>query len=250
MYGKLFPQMYDGTLGTKGPWQALITFQQFVILCDQHGILDMTASAIARRTTIPLEIITQGIAALLLPDPESRTPTEDGRRLVPLSEDRSWGWRVVNYEHYRQLKREEDRRGYHAQYYRTKRSVSAKSGIFETQPELNTTQHTQQIQPIAEAEAEAVNTITQPAGFDEFYKVYPRKVGRAAAAKAFKAVKASAILSNLLADIERRLTDGEWSATAEKIKFIPHPATYLSGRRWEDEPVGPAAATSAWEGAL
>jgi hypothetical protein len=88
-----------------------------------------------------------------------------------------------------------------------------------------------------------------PDGFDEFYKVYPRKVGRAAATKAFKAVKANGVLSNILTDIQRRLTDGEWTATAEKIRFIPYPATYLNGRRWEDEPIGPAAATSAWEGA-
>ena len=26
MYGKVFVQMYDGTLGTQGPWQALVTF--------------------------------------------------------------------------------------------------------------------------------------------------------------------------------------------------------------------------------
>ena len=37
MYGKLFAQMFDGTLATKGPWQALITFQQLVILADKHG---------------------------------------------------------------------------------------------------------------------------------------------------------------------------------------------------------------------
>jgi hypothetical protein len=51
MYGKLFSQMYDGTLATKGPWQALVTFQQLIILADKHGIVDMTPEAIGRRTT-------------------------------------------------------------------------------------------------------------------------------------------------------------------------------------------------------
>ena len=30
MYVKIFSQIYDGTLCTKGPWQALVTFQQLL----------------------------------------------------------------------------------------------------------------------------------------------------------------------------------------------------------------------------
>jgi hypothetical protein len=114
MYTKIFAQIYDGTLCTRGPWEALVTFQQMLILADQQGVVDLTPSAIARRTTIPLEIIEMGISALLLPDPESRTPTEEGKRIVPLSASRSWGWRIVNYKRYRELKREVDRRDYHS----------------------------------------------------------------------------------------------------------------------------------------
>jgi hypothetical protein len=141
MYAKVFAQMYDGSLCTQGPWEALVTFQQFLVLADQEGVVDMTAEAIARRTTIPLEIIERGIACLLLPDKKSRTPTEDGRRLLPLSAGRDWGWVVVNYVHYRQLKREADRREYHRDYWHKRK----------TQP----TQHTQPSQPIAEAKANA-----------------------------------------------------------------------------------------------
>ena len=56
MYSKLFASMYDGTLATQGPWQAIVTFQQMLILADPTGIVDMTATAISRRTTIPLDI--------------------------------------------------------------------------------------------------------------------------------------------------------------------------------------------------
>ena len=108
MYAKIFSQIYDGTLCTNGPWEALVTFQQLLILADQEGGVDMTIPAIARRTTIPREILERGIEALMLPDPESRTPTEEGRRIIPLSNGRSWGWRVVNYEKYRQIKREQE----------------------------------------------------------------------------------------------------------------------------------------------
>lgn len=141
MYGKMFRQMYHGTLATAGPWQALVTFQQFIVLADKEGIVDMTPEAISRETTIPLDIIKLGITALEQPDPDSRTPDEEGRRLVRLSETRSWGWRLVNYKHYRDLKREEDRKAYHRQYWHKRK--------------LNNSTKTQQTQPIAEAEAYA-----------------------------------------------------------------------------------------------
>ena len=103
MYGKLFSQMYDGTLATKGPWQALVTFQQLIILADQAGVVDMTPESISRRTTIPLEIISEGLKTLEEPDPSSRTPALEGRRIVRLSESRNWGWQIVNYDHYRKI---------------------------------------------------------------------------------------------------------------------------------------------------
>lgn len=146
MYAKVFSQMYDGSLCTQGPWEALVTFQQFLVLADQEGVVDMTASAIARRTTIPLEIIERGIACLLLPDKQSRTPAEDGRRLLPLSAGRDWGWVVVNYVHYRQLKREADRREYHRDYWHKRKTQHDNTPTQQTQ-------HTQPAQPIAEAEA-------------------------------------------------------------------------------------------------
>src|SRR5690242_15776897 len=139
MYGKIFSQIYDGTLATRGPWQALITFQQLIVLDNKNGEVEMTAEVIATRTTIPLEIIQIGLAALSQPDPESRTPTEEGRRIVLLSPRRSWGWRIVNYGHYRQIRNEEERREYHRLYMRKKRAavksiVKVSTGRDRSQP--------------------------------------------------------------------------------------------------------------------
>lgn len=111
-YVKIFESIYDGTLADN--WQAMVTFQQLLILCDQNGIVDMTPGAIHRRTGIPLDIITAGLSVLTAPDPQSRSPLEEGRRIVLLDPARSWGWRLVNHAHYRALmsaadKREADR---------------------------------------------------------------------------------------------------------------------------------------------
>jgi len=121
LYTKLFPSMFDGTLVTKGPWQALVTFQQMLILADETGVVDMTPGAISNRTTIPLDIIQTGIAALEQPDPDSRTPDLEGRRIVRLDEHRTWGWQIVNYQQFREIRDKEERRAYQREWLRNKR---------------------------------------------------------------------------------------------------------------------------------
>ena len=101
MYGKLFTKMYDGTL--HGKWEALVTFQQMIVLCDADGIVDMTPETIAARTSIPLHIIEKGIGILEAPDPYSRTPDHEGRRIERIDGHRPWGWRIVNHAKYTAL---------------------------------------------------------------------------------------------------------------------------------------------------
>ncbi|MGB7494121.1 MAG: hypothetical protein WBR26_27785 [Candidatus Acidiferrum sp.] len=115
--------MYGGTLASKGPWEALVTFQQFIVLANQHGEVDMTPEAISGRTTIPLEIIKRGIQALEQPDPDSRTPAAEGRRIVRLDDHRSWGWSLVNYEKYCHIQSDEERREYFRNYRRAEREA-------------------------------------------------------------------------------------------------------------------------------
>lgn len=109
MYGKIFESIYDGSLAC-GDWEALITFQQLIVLADKDGVVDMTSIALHRRTTLPLEIIEKGLKALQEPDPYSRSKGEEGRRIVLIDEDRGWGWIIVNYEYYRDLASREDKR--------------------------------------------------------------------------------------------------------------------------------------------
>jgi hypothetical protein len=119
MYGKLFSSMYDGTL--YGQWQAIVTLQQLVILADEDGVVDITPPAIAARTSIPLDIIETGIEQLSAADRYSRTPGEDGRRIVLVDEGRPWGWRIVNYRYYRDLASREQKKANDRQRIAAKR---------------------------------------------------------------------------------------------------------------------------------
>lgn len=108
MFAKIFEQIFDSSIAED--WQTRHVFEDLLKLCDRQGILDRTPEAIHRRTNVPLEIIKAGIAKLELPDPRSRNPEFEGRRIVRLDEHRDWGWRIVNYSYYRQIASEDQRR--------------------------------------------------------------------------------------------------------------------------------------------
>lgn len=75
--------------------------------------------------------------------------------------------------------------------------------------------------------------------FDAFWKQYPRKTGKPAAKKALKPVASQpgAIATGLAKWVEF------WNADRTEQRFIPHPATWLNQRRWEDDPPPTATVT-------
>lgn len=70
--------------------------------------------------------------------------------------------------------------------------------------------------------------------FDEFWSAYPKKKAKEAAKKAWAKLKPDESLGKTIiqAVIESAKTK-DW--LKENGKYIPYPATYLNGKRWEDE---------------
>lgn len=73
---------------------------------------------------------------------------------------------------------------------------------------------------------------TRGAEFEKFWSAYPRKEGKQKARAAFEKVTVS--LDILLDAIEQQKKSAQWCK--ENGQFIPHPATWLNGKRWEDQP--------------
>ena len=70
--------------------------------------------------------------------------------------------------------------------------------------------------------------------FEEFWDGYPKKVGKGAAERAWAKIKPSEeLLQKMLKAIEIQKQSFDW--TKEGGQFIPYPATWLNGKRWEDE---------------
>ena len=75
------------------------------------------------------------------------------------------------------------------------------------------------------------------AKFDLFWRSYPRKVKKAEARKAFmKLAPDDALFARMTAALEQQKRCAQW--TEDGGKYIPHPATWINGERWEDSNSG------------
>lgn len=68
-------------------------------------------------------------------------------------------------------------------------------------------------------------------GFAEFWRLYPRKVGKQAALKAYRKALKTATVSAIVEGVGRYAAD----PNLPEPTFIPHPATWLNGGHWDDE---------------
>src|SRR2546430_17123725 len=100
MYAKLFASVFEGSM--RGQPDVLLVW--FNLLAHApSGVSDRTLRTISEETGLSVQRVAKAINILESVDPESRSPDEQGRRIIRLDQHRSWGWRIVNWEYYRNL---------------------------------------------------------------------------------------------------------------------------------------------------
>lgn len=241
MYGKVFVSMYEGTL--YGHWQAIVAFQQMIVLCDADGIIDMTPQAIAARTSIPLEIIQEGIKVLEQPDEYTRTPGEDGKRIVRLDGHRPWGWRIVNHHVYRDLVAAEEKRRADRERIAGKRAASrnVSHGVAECRFESRQSQSVANVAHTeADTEAKKKNPPNPPLGgvtssadpdwWSDFRRAYPTRAGDQGWRRAQKAAHARQLEGHTTAEfIAGAQRYAAFCEATDKIgtEYVKQAATFL-----------------------
>jgi hypothetical protein len=83
--------------------------------------------------------------------------------------------------------------------------------------------------------------------FSKFWAAYPRKEAKPKALKAWQQISPdTALLGKMLDALSWQSRQPKW--TKDRGEFIPHPASWLNGRRWEDEPFDAVDPTdAAWD---
>ena len=72
------------------------------------------------------------------------------------------------------------------------------------------------------------------ANFEKFWSAYPRHENRKKAEDAFRKINPDdSLLEKMLNSIDKQRDSPQWKENGGQ--FIPHPTTWLNGKRWEDE---------------
>lgn len=112
---------------------------------------------------------------------------------------------------------------------------------YPANPTLVSIEGKQVLKKPARTEKTSCNSGESAVEFERFWKLYPRKVGKDKAEKAWAKLKVDTALFNRMGTAL-----AAWSKSPDWTKdggqFIPHAATWLNGKRWEDELPAPGFA--------
>ena len=123
---KLYETFWRGTLAKEG-LHTRVLFLAMIQLADNEGILKESPANLADYAGMSVEEAEDALLVLQKPDPSSRTPDQDGRRVLDLGKNH---WAVVNYSLY--IKPANDRSEYFRNYKQKQRSkveVNSECGI-------------------------------------------------------------------------------------------------------------------------
>ena len=205
-----------------------IVWVTMLATADACGRVEGSIPGLAHIARVTVEECERALDRLMSPDPYSRTKDREGRRV----EEIDGGWRILNYGKYRERRDPEKRR---EQTLKAVRRHRQKKNVSQCKP--NVSQGKPGKAQAEEEEEEDITPPTPPGGdarFEDFWKVYPRKVAKAQALKAWKKIKPSAELAaEIIAAVGAYARTAAW--TKDGGQYIPHASTFLNQRRWEDE---------------
>lgn len=108
MYGKIYGTMFTGSMYGAGP--ELLALMSYVIAnTDPAHHIELNPQFLAPMFGMEIEAVERCIQKLCEPDPKSRTPTEEGRRILHVA---GFTYFVVNHDMYRKIRNEDERREY------------------------------------------------------------------------------------------------------------------------------------------
>ncbi len=157
-YAKVFASMFTGSMYGAGThifatWAWVLTHK------DAEGLVEINTKLVAAELGAEVEQIDEAIAFLTAPDPESRTPDEQGRRLIRVGQ---FAYQVVNNTKYRN--QGADRTEYWRQYRRRKQAErNSCATVAQPCAQLRATQRTQaKAKAKAQAQEKRAHTFTPP----------------------------------------------------------------------------------------
>lgn len=251
-YTKLFNSIVTSTIWTEDD-KTRIVWITMLALSDQNGEVHSSIPGLARLSAIPIPDVERALEKFLSPDPYSRTPDNDGRRIAKID----GGWELLNHAKYRKMASKEDSKAASAERVRRHRQRNACNANVTNVTPCNGFETVGR--DIAEAEAEAnteaeVKVIpkkhTRPESPFEFIakSVWnaspPMAKQRSSKKDLVAAIKASPELPSLagiLKSLETWKNSADWKK--DNGQFIPGIHLWIKKAKWEIEPIAERSGT-------
>lgn len=126
-YTKLFNSILDSTIWQESSETRLLWITMLA-MSDKSGEVLASIPGLAKRAGITIQECETGLSVLLSPDPYSRTPEHEGRRIAIID----GGWRLLNHGKYRALLSADERREYNRMKQAEHRAKTKSNNVNDT----------------------------------------------------------------------------------------------------------------------
>lgn len=222
--------IWSEPLATRVVWITMLA------LSNRFGLVKASTSGIQRSANVSVEQCEEAMDILQAPDLDSRSLDFDGRRIERVD----GGWKILNYERYREFTYSDSEEALRQRKCRDKKK--AVTSCDNSVTVSDTSVHSASVSASAsvsgvgmqgEGAEKSKPKKEYSAAFEQFWALYPRKIAKGGAWKAFQAeaknVEQGIIIEGVLKYIEHCKKD----RTEEQ--FIKHPATWIRAQCWHDD---------------
>lgn len=116
-YTKLFNSIVTSTIWTEDD-KTRIVWITMLALSDQNGEVHASIPGLSRLSAVPIADVERALEKFVSPDPYSRTPDNEGRRIAKID----GGWELLNHAKYRKMASKEDSKAASAERVRRHRA--------------------------------------------------------------------------------------------------------------------------------
>ena len=200
---------------------------------ERHGIVNSSVPGLANRANVSSAQCVKALAVLMAPDKWSKSPEYEGRRIEEL--EGGGGWRILNYEKYRELRTDEQIA--EAERKRIQRQRASLKDASGDNPDMSRDKG-------IEVRSQKSET---PSLFEEAWQAYPKRAGGNPKGKALKAwnarIREGVTADQLIAGVARYAA---YSIAAGKVgtEFVMQAATFFGpDRRFAEDWTSSASTT-------
>ena len=234
MYNKLFTKILDSSIWLAPDPVRLVWITLLAAMDEDGNCMFACAANVAARARVTVKQAELALAEFEAPDRNSGDPENEGRRI----ERFPGGWHLLNAHKYRAMVtkaiiREQTRQ--RTARYRKRDAGVTHGDANERKRDVVVTPSEALSEALSKAESKKEKPPTSSAEsltFKTFWNAYPNRKAKKDALKAWGKVAESEVESILKALSEQSQCE-DWCK--EDGRYVPHAATWLNGRRWEDE---------------